>query len=237
MGDRQGLVCPGRRNGNEVPPPFMLDTVSCHDHTATVTDSESSASFGSIIDDASSESSFAFSDTNGDGCQPTRERTQSPEVLDDNNIDMDFDEMLESQSECSLEDNEEIWETSSTQDLDGIDFSDATPDNEITDQVILGICFFMNFFQLFYRVSEKAILALLSFLRILFSVLGSISPPIGNLVSLLPKSLYSLKKMLREKNDGLVEYTVCPICSTLYLSEKCIIRENGHDESKLCEYV
>lgn len=102
---------------------------------------------------------------------------------------------------------------------------------------MLGICFFLNFFQLFYKISEKAILALLAFLRILFSFLGRISPPLRDLSSLLPRSLYSIRKMLREDDDGLITYVVCPTCSTLYLLNECTIRQNGQDESKLCEFV
>ena len=38
-------------------------------------------------------------------------------------------------------------------------------------------------------------------------------------------------------NDGVIVFTVCPKCNTLYKSSDCIMREGSKEESKLCSYV
>ena len=91
----------------------------------------------------------------------------------------------------------------------------------------------MNFFQLFYKVSERAILALLFFLRSVDILWPS------TFAQLLPRSLQSIKKAFRIylPRQKSVEYVVCPKCNSLYLYEHCITGQSGREESRLCDFV
>ena len=105
----------------------------------------------------------------------------------------------------------------------------------------IGICIFLNFFQLFFRTSEKVILALLTFICILFTFLGSISP-LGQQLNtevalLLPPLIQTILKLLREENTGIREYVVCPRCNALYSMKVCIVHQHGRNESQVCGNV
>ena len=102
-----------------------------------------------------------------------------------------------SDSECSLGQEEEIWDTSAD------DSSTEDNDTRTANEVVIAICIFLNFFQLFFRTSEKAILALLAFIRILFTFLGRINP-LGQQLNtevalLLPRSIQTIRKLLRQE--------------------------------------
>ena len=98
------------------------------------------------------------------------------------------------------------------------------------DRTVFAICLFLKFFQLFYKVSESAILALLLFLRSMLTFFG-----LQNIARLLPRPLQSIKKALRINlpKQTSTEYVVCPKCNSLYLYEHCII---GHSGSDFVEY-
>ena len=228
--DHQGLICPGR--------------IGCVIDPQPASDSESSTislELGSSRSEHS-DSSFPFTDSEFDENSGSN-LAYMQECNDEDSDAMDVDAMLEEtmhcQSEIPFDDQEEIWDTSSLDDSDSENVS-SLDEQTSTHQVVFGLCTFLNFFQLFYRVSERAILALITLLHTLFSFLGNISPinhPLRDLASLLPKSLYGIRKKLKEKKDGLVEYAVCPTCSALYLLKNCIVQENGHDESRLCNFI
>ena len=172
------------------------------------------------------DSSFCFSDS----------ECLSPESVADQLVHDDsaeIDEMLDQESsssedQCSLSD-EEIWDSSDTSDEDRV-----AAENTRTSNIVVGICLFLNFFQLFYKVSERGILALILFLRSLLSFLG-----LNDIISSLPKSLSSIRCILRKgtHHSTVLEYVVCPKCHSLYFLEDCIIRHNGKLESKLCHFV
>ena len=93
---------------------------------------------------------------------------------------------------------------------------------------------FLNFFQLFYRVSERAILGLLLFFQSLLSFLG-----FSEAASLLPKSIHSIRGIIKGtiQRSTVVEYVVCPKCHSLYLLSDCILQHNGREESRLCDFI
>ena len=120
------------------------------------------------------------------------------------------------------------------------DSSTEDNDTRTANEVVIGICIFLNFFQLFFRTSEKAILALLAFIRILFTFLGRINPgqQLNTEVALLlPRSIQTIRKLLRQENTGIREYVVCPRCNALYSMKDCIVHQNGRNESQVCGYV
>ena len=70
-------------------------------------------------------------------------------------------------------------------------------------EVLFGISTFLNFFQLTYHISERAMVTLLLFLRTLLLYLSTFSQ--GNsilktLAQLIPKSLYSIRKIIRKSD-------------------------------------
>ena len=212
--------CPGRQHYERIP-------------TQTSGDSGSESSFDEHdhqTREGELDSSFCFSD-----CEPvlTREDAVEPLLDDPNDDDAEIDDMLEqensSESECSFHD-EEIWDDSSST-SDEVIHSESYKSKEI----VLGICVFINFFQLFYKVSERAILALLVFLRTLLSLIVQLNV----VAELISKSLQTIKHALRSKfgQNSVTEYVVCPKCNSLYMLQDCIIRQNGREESWLCEYV
>ena len=101
------------------------------------------------------------------------------------------------------------------------------------------ICLFITFFQLCYRISERGITILLSFLRTMFSWASTFSSS-GELLILrdmIPKNVYFLKKICSSEKS-LTTYVVCPRCHALYNLDDCIIRQrNGIEESARCTFV
>ena len=65
-----------------------------------------------------------------------------------------------SDEECSLDEEEEIWESSSTEGPN----LEENPQDESSEGIIYGVSLSLNFFQVLYRVSERGILALLAFM-------------------------------------------------------------------------
>ena len=212
---QRGDICPGRQLESQ---PFTR-----HCGSDISSDEEVEGHEGGL------DSSFRFSDSE---CL-TPENITDTLVHDIASDYAEIDKMLEQESssedECSLGD-EEIWDSCS----DASDEDIVGAENTRASNVVMGICLFLNFFQLFYKVSERGILALLHFLRALLSFLG-----FNEIISLLPKSLSSIRGTLRNsaQHSTVLEYVVCPKCNSLYLLEDCIIRHNGKLESKLCHFV
>jgi hypothetical protein len=127
-----------------------------------------------------------------------------------------------SESEMLLSDNDEIW-----------DFLDSESEEESSmenNALIRGICYFLGLFHLIFRLSEKAMVALLAFLRTLFSYIASLRPQLSLLNELaykLPRSLYGIRKYFKHKDEYIV-YVVCPRCKKLYHLPDCIINVLGN---------
>lgn len=117
----------------------------------------------------------------------------------------EIDEMLEQESsgedECSFSDGE-IWNDNPDVSDDEIYQSESSE----AEKVVLGMCLFPIFSSSFTKY-QRPILALLLFLRTLLSLIG-----LHETVSLLPKSLESIKSPLRNtvQQQNIVEYVVCP---------------------------
>ena len=129
------------------------------------------------------------------------------------------------------ESGEEIWESSGDED------NSIACENQTAMNIV---SLFLNFFQLTYRISERAMLTLLAFLKVLISYLATFSQ--GNSVlktfaQVIPKSVYSIRKVIAKNKDFVTEYVVCPACDHLYELSDCIISEHGTLKSRLCEFV
>lgn len=106
--------------------------------------------------------------------------------------------------------------------------------------IMFGLSAFLNFFQLAFRISERAMFILLQFLRHLIFYLSSILPANGVLQQLhshFPRSFYSIRKVLKDGNSKFTEYVVCPQCFKVYEYEECILKVGSQEHSLKCQYV
>ena len=136
----------------------------------------------------------------------------------------------------SLASEEEIWENSSDEDIS--QYCGAEPVMVRANKLLYTISFFLNFFQLTFRISERAMAALLIFIRMLLGYLESVSENqvFIHLFSIIPKSLVSMRKCFKDR-DGIIEYVVCPKCHALYEIPQCIVKVAGREQSKHCDLV
>ena len=118
----------------------------------------------------------------------------------------------------------------------------ATPTEPESDDrpttIVKAISFFLFFFQLKHRVSDRAISLLLSFIRALLRAVVSLVPSGSSAVSIvyesMPRSLKSLRQTFTSGINGVTEYVVCPKCSTLYEASECSMVSRGVLVSKTC---
>ena len=126
-----------------------------------------------------------------------------------NNVLSDSEE-----SGAETSEQEEMWETSAEESSDQ---EDVLHNNSV-ESIVFGLSVFLNLFQLIFRVSERAMYALLGFLRILITHLSALSPTnplLWQLSISLPKSLTSIRKFIKQ-DSSTSEYVVCPRCCKLY---------------------
>ena len=162
------------------------------------------------------------------------------QCIDGNDFSGDTDDVstfmsgTSNESLSSSDNKEEIWNVLNEEDT--VERSEKS--NKGTESLLLGVFLFLNFFQLFYCILERAMIALLGFLKAFLSHLANVSqnPFLSDLASVFPKSLYSIRRMFK-RSDDVIEYVVCPSCSTLYLIDECIIKLSNGFESKNCNYV
>ena len=125
-----------------------------------------------------------------------------------NNVLSDSEE-----SGAETSEQEEMWETSAEESSDQ---EDVLQNNSV-QSIVFGLSVLKNLFQLIFRVSERAIYALLGFLRILITHLSALSPTnplLWQLSISLPKSLASIRKFIKQ-DSSTSEYVVCPRCCKL----------------------
>lgn len=199
--DENGLICPGRIHHYESD---HSDTSDFNFNEDTVDiEHDSSFDFGSEPDDLSAQlSSSLFAD------------------------DMITDDISDTSSlmsfTSSLTDGEEIWDLMSSED----ESVTTGKEHDVTgtaNGILYGIYLFLNNFQLFYRVSERAMVALLGFFKVLFAYLANITQNsvLSELVNKLPKSLYSIRKCFQFSQEDLTEFVVCPQCIHLTIVLLC----------------
>ena len=103
-------------------------------------------------------------------------------------------------------------------------FTEPESDHRPTN-IVKAISFFLFFFQLKYRVSDRAISLLLLFIKGLVQAVISLVPSCASAVSVIyqsiPQYLKSLRQTFTSGMNGVTEYVVCPKCSTLYEASEC----------------
>ena len=95
--------------------------------------------------------------------------------------------------------------------------------------IVSGMSFFVVFFHLVYRASERSIRTLLIFFQLLFQFLAKTlrNPPLQQVSLRLPKTLYCACKMTFRESCKCVEYVVCPKCNSIYLHSDCVNSTRG----------
>ena len=81
---------------------------------------------------------------------------------------------------------------------------------------------------------------LLLFLKTLITYLANIinHPTLVELQQIFPVTMAKARKLIGlSANDGVIVFTVCPKCNTLYKSSDCFLQEGNKEESKRCSYV
>ena len=131
----------------------------------------------------------------------------------------------------SSSEGEEIWELSDSD-------TEGETSNESVERFVFGFTFFLSIFHTFYRLSERAMISLLSFLKSVFLYIGRMQ---GNQMLLdvaqaIPMSVHTLRKRFKNVNNFTL-FTVCPKCANLYRVEDCIIQQGRRNESAKCLYV
>ena len=218
--DDTGSICPGTKNSARQ----LAGSMRCDDLDE---------SFSSISNCSDTDSSFDFGSALG----------QSSDL----DCGSERGDMLASDSEStsestlssieSLESAEEIWELTDTDEDESCDSEASDGEGKKAQGVLFAISIFLNFFQLTFRISEQAMTTLLKFLRAMIMYLSEETPLLRELAKRIPKSLYSIRKLLKQNRDGVTEYVVCPKCHHLYDLQYCIITNCGRQESKHCDFV
>ena len=131
----------------------------------------------------------------------------------------------------------EVW--SESESLSSDDAADTVA-NASAAQVQRIFCLSITFLQLCYRISDRAIVHLLTLLGAIFQYLASMvlqNLTLKAFADTFPRTLYSLRKQLMIKNS-FVEYVVCPSCHKLYAKDKCTVKSSsGVIVSLKCDHV
>ena len=222
--DTSGCVCPGKRDS-------ISSTDSSDEEALSLpSKSDSSFDFGSdqeeeeeeeedhIMQDEMEMDTTAYHSTN-----ETNSSSESTSVNDDSDID-------------DVLDGEEIWAVS--------DAEDQLQDNQMShmaQRVLHGLSLFLTKFQLVFKISERAMSALLLFLCSIFTYLSAIikHPLLTELCQILPKTMWSVKKKIGVHSEGIIDYAVCPKCHSLLAVSDCNVTQNGKTVflDKTCDHI
>ena len=184
LNDFQGIVYPSTKPEREYPGQVPVQSICDAEERGSSSDS----SFSLMAECKDLDSSFCFSD-----CERTESGVTKSADEDTLQVEEMIEENLSSDQDSSTSDEDEIWEEYSYE-------SDVktSPQDDKPRSVVVGICLFLNFFQLFYKVSERAILALISFFKLLSSFLSNLvsSNILNEVVAFLLSSLPSIRRVL-----------------------------------------
>ena len=215
--DRSGCVCPGLRD-------ISASESSSSDEVLSVSSGDSDTSFD--FDSPSMEEIIARNDS-GDISMLHEVSSESDCDLSESDIDSD-------QEDDDLQ-GEEIWEYS-----DDEENSDSDQIS-VPQRMLVGISFFLTKFQLFFKISERAMTALLLLWATIFMHLNSIinHPILEELCRIIPKTMWSIKKKIGTQTKGVVDYVICPKCHSLFTLSDCSLKQ--HDKityvDKLCDHI
>ena len=120
---------------------------------------------------------------------------------------------------------------------------DPSPENFCScSSIIQYVCYIVSFFQLCYKLSDRAITLLLVFLRGLLCWIALIIPAEGakivtTITNGLPKNVYFLKQYLSSVNPSIKAYVVCPKCCKLYQKNQCLTNRRAPVDVPKCDNI
>ena len=140
-------------------------------------------------------------------------------------------------------DDEEIWDESSSDELeDGPTspslpaFISSTRESLRAYSLMMWLLGFILVIQAKYYIPNAAIDVMLKFLYVFFTVLNRFSPFLNPILKVFPKSLYSLYKLVHYE-DNFNKFVVCPKCETIYSHEDCVEKIGSQRHSKKCSNI
>lgn len=165
-------------------------------------------------------------------------------VSSDSDSESDLDEAINEQVTSIFSDEfteDEASELNEDEELveQSAELHEEGPRREEIKLVATHICLFISFFQLCYKISERGISLLLSFLRAILLWMSSLMPSSDFLLlrDLLPRNVYFLQKLFRS-DTHIKMYVVCPKCHSLYShKDSTFTHRNGTTESARCSYI
>ena len=139
--------------------------------------------------------------------------------IDESNIFVSqSDDDSKTECESTTDAESEVWE------LETDDEHNDVSTSEGNDQVSFIVSLFVALLQLCYNISDRAVIAILHFLQALLAYISTLRPafaPLFSLAEKIPKTLYSMRKILNIQKN-VTTYVVCPKCNTLYKETDCI---------------
>ena len=132
--------------------------------------------------------------------------------------------------------SEEEFECTTRNQSEIVQFNDSSDGKggKIVQVVVLFICLWQSVF----KISDAAVEILLKFLSSLVKVLAGSPSILLSLASLIPSSIYLLRKNSRHENcEKFIEFVVCPSCYSLYKMEDCLEIVGGEKIPKQCRQI
>ena len=133
----------------------------------------------------------------------------------------------ESSGDTDTDSGEEIWEAS------GSEAEYEKVERQSVKDVLFGLSVFLTFFQLAFRITERAMSALLAFLKTMllhFSQICATDTFLHSVAQSIPKTCHGIRKTLSFESGTVTEYVVCPKCHSLYLPSQC-------DSTRKCDFI
>ena len=91
-----------------------------------------------------------------------------------------------------------------------------------SDKLLKLFCIFVSYWQMTYGISDRATATLLTFIKQFVHVLSKDSNDIEAISLKMPKTLYSLNKIIGNKDQAFTEFAACSMCYKLHkFSEPC----------------
>ena len=91
-----------------------------------------------------------------------------------------------------------------------------------SDKILILFCIFVSYWQMTYGISDRATATLLTFTKQFVHVLSKDSNDIEAISLKMPKTLYSLNKIIGNKDQAFTEFAACSMCYKLHkFSESC----------------
>lgn len=110
----------------------------------------------------------------------------------------------------------------------------------LSNTFIRLIIIFVMTWKIMHNLSDAAVNVLFCFLKRLLDLMARLiqSKALKQLSSLLPQSLYMIRKHLGINRDDFEKFVVCPKCSSCYKPEDCVrTLSNGRKKGERCSFV